>query len=557
VYRLVTPNPLPDLISRTRWYIFIRWFALLAIAMPTVLSLFIVDGLSAQVVRDALLGIVAIASNSIFFITSRIIKSEASYKKLAISLIITDILLISGVIFINGGIESRSVILYTIPILFSAALFGSSAIYKTTFSIIAIYDFMIIGEYLNLFHTVGAFDPWEHTYFSYVVNTVISFSAIFLIVGVIVDFITKIMAVKEQQVSASLAVLKFVQEIAKFGSWEWDVKEDVITWSDELFRIFGLKPSSSAPDYKNYIKSLHPDDRKLVNQAVQRSLKTAQPYSIEHRVIMPDGSVRYIHGKGHPISDKSGKVIKIFGTAQDITKAKQLDEARNEFVSLSSHQLRTPATAVKQYLGLLLEGYAGKLSEDQNVFLRTAYDSNNRQLTIVDDLLNTAQIDSGNLKLRKSNIALVELLNQIIDEQLFKFKDKKQTIEFNTKYKRMDYVADERRLRMAIENLVDNAHKYSPANGRIKINLSKNSKSIKIEIKDNGIGIAKKDLPKVFKKFSRVDHADSVAQSGTGLGLYLVKKIIVLHGGKIQVQSEINKGTKFIITLPISKPPKA
>jgi hypothetical protein len=84
VYRLVTPNPLPDLISRTRWYIFIRWFALLAIAMPTVLSLFIVDGLSAQVVRDALLGIVAIASNSIFFITSRIIKSEASYKKLAI-----------------------------------------------------------------------------------------------------------------------------------------------------------------------------------------------------------------------------------------------------------------------------------------------------------------------------------------------------------------------------------------------------------------------------------------------------------------------------------------
>jgi PAS domain S-box-containing protein len=476
VYRLVTPNPLPDLISRTRWYIFIRWFALLAIAMPTVLSLFIVDGLSAQVVRDALLGIVAIASNSIFFITSRIIKSEASYKKLAISLIITDILLISGVIFINGGIESRSVILYTIPILFSAALFGSSAIYKTTFAIIAIYDFMIIGEYLNLFHTVGAFDPWEHTYFSYVVNTVISFSAIFLIVGVIVDFITKIMAVKEQQVSASLAVLKFVQEIAKFGSWEWDVKEDVITWSDELFRIFGLKPSSSAPDYKNYIKSLHPDDRKLVNQAVQRSLKTAQPYSIEHRIVMPDGSVRYIHGKGQPMLDKSGKVIKIFGTAQDITKAKQLDEARNEFVSLSSHQLRTPATAVKQYLGLLLEGYAGKLSEDQNVFLRTAYDSNNRQLTIVDDLLNTAQIDSGNLKLRKSKVALVELLNQIVDEQLFKFKDKKQTIEFNTKYKRMDYVGDERRLRMAIENLVDNAHKYSPANGRIKINLSKNSK---------------------------------------------------------------------------------
>jgi PAS domain S-box-containing protein len=550
VQNFVKPKPLPDFISRTRWYVYIRWYLLLAIAAPSILSILIVDGLSRQAERDAWLGAAAILSNGIFYVIMRFLKSTDQYRKLAVVLLSTDILLVSGLIFINGGIESRSPILYTIPILFSAALFGSRAIYMVTFAIIAAYNFIIIGDFLNFIHTMGAYDRWEHTYFSYVINSIVSFSAIFLIIGIVVDFITKILAAKELQASESIEALKQAQAIANFGSWEWNVKTDKITWSDELFRIFGIKPGSKVPDYDSYLESIHPEDRKLVNNTVKRSLKTAKSYSFEHRILKPDGSIRHLHGNGQPVLDNSGKVIKLMGTSQDITKAKQLDEARNEFVSLSSHQLRTPATAVKQYLSLLLEGYAGDLNEDQMNFLRTAYDSNNRQLTIVDDLLNMAQIDSGNLKLRKSKIDLVLLLKQIVNEQSMKFEDKKQEINLECRNKRVQYNADERRLRMAIENIVDNAYKYTPKRGRINIRLAKNSNDVTIEIQDNGIGIAKKDASKVFKKFSRVDHSDIVAQGGTGLGLYLSKKIIDLHGGKIKIESVPRKGTKFIISLP-------
>jgi PAS domain S-box-containing protein len=548
---LTKPKTLPDFISKTRWYIYIRWFLLLAIALPGILSLFIVNGWTAQVEHDSLLGAIAVSTNGIFYIISRLIKSTRGYKILAASLIVVDVLLVTGLIFINGGIESRSPILYTIPILFSSALFGSRAIYKTTFSIIVLYDCLIFGDYLSIFHTVGAYDPWEHGYFSYVINTIVSFSAIYLIIGVVTDFITKILAAKEQEASESLAALKYAQTIANFGSWEWDVKKDTVMWSDELFRIFGIRPGSKVPNYENYLKFIHPEDRKRVNGTVKRSLNTPRTYSFEHRVVRPDGSVRYLHGNGQPILDKNGKVVKMVGTAQDITKAKELDQARTEFVSLSSHQLRTPATAVKQYLSLLIEGYGGTLNKDQSLFLQTAYESNNRQLAIVDDLLNIAQIDSGNLKLRKSKIDLVQTLSSITAEQVIKLKDKKQSINIKTKVKNLYCQVDERRLRMALDNIIDNASKYTPDGGKVTVSLSRSENRIGIEIADNGIGIAKKDIPKIFKKFSRIEHADAAAQSGTGLGLYLAKKIIDLHGGKIKIESVLGKGTKFIITLPL------
>jgi PAS domain S-box-containing protein len=418
VFALAAP---PDIIVRTKWYIYIRWFLLLAIALPAIISLFIVNGFSGQVQRDILLGLVALSTNLIFYLISRFLKKSKQYKILAISLIAFDIFLISGVIFINGGIESRNPILYVMPILISAAIFGRPAIYKTTFAAIITYDLLIIFDYLNIIHSVGAFDPTLRSWFAYVVNTVVAFTAILIVIGMTVNFITRLLAEKEKQVSESLNALKQAQTIANFGSWEWDIKKDKVYWSEELCRIFNVKNNGSEIGYDQYIKMLHPDDRKLAQDMIAKAIKKRKPYSFEHRIIKSGGSMRYLHGKGQPILDSRGKVVKLIGTAQDITDAKLLEEARNDFVALASHQLRTPATGVKQYLSLLLEGYTGTLPKDQENFIRIAYESNDRQLSIVDDLLNVAQVDSGNLKLRKTKVDLVPLIEEIIKEESLKF----------------------------------------------------------------------------------------------------------------------------------------
>jgi PAS domain S-box-containing protein len=540
-----------DIVVRTRWYIYIRWFLLLAISLPGLLSLYIVDGWSQQLSHDALLGLLAVSSNAVFYAISRVIKNPKNFRILAFALISFDIFLVSGLIFINGGIESRNVILYVVPILLSAAIFGRSAIYKTTLACIVAYDFIIIGDYLNIFHSIGAFDPTLRSWFSYVVNTVAFFSAVLIIIGIVTDFITKLLAEKENQASENLYALKQAQSIAKFGSWEWDVTKDKVYWSEELRRIFGFNKDSSEMDYGRYIKSIHPNDRELAGKVINDALKKQKPFSFEHRIIKPGGTLRYLRGNGQPVTDEKGKVIKLIGTAQDITEAKLLEDARNDFVALASHQLRTPATAVKQYLSLLIEGYAGSLSDEQKKFAKIAYESNDRQLNIVDDLLNVAQVDSGNIKLRLVTVDANKLIEKIVKDEAIKFENKQQKLTYDTRHKKLECKADGRRLRMVIENILDNANKYTPRNGRIMINLTKTKKNICISIADDGIGIAKKDSKNLFKKFTRANNPDTRMAEGTGLGLYIAHRIIRLHGGKITLKSTPKKGTQFKIFLPI------
>jgi PAS domain S-box-containing protein len=541
----------PDLIVRTLWYIYIRWFVLLAIALPGIISLFIVDGFSKQLERDIILGLFALSTNALFYVASRLFKTEKQFKILAIILIGFDIFIITGLIFINGGIESRNVLLYVLPILLAAAIFGRRAIYKTTTATIVAYDCVILFDYFNIINTVGAFDPSLHSWFAYVVNTVVFFSAVLIIIGIIVDFITRLLAEKEREVRDHLDALKQAQSIANFGSWEFDIKNNKIFWSEEISNIFTLKNPNGELGVEHFIKLLHPDDRALAQSTIEQAIKKQKPYNFEYRIIRPGGGINYLYGKGHPVVDEHGEVVKLVGWAQDITKARLLEEARNDFVALASHQLRTPATGVKQYLSLLIEGYAGSLSPDQSKFARIAYEANDRQLDIVEDLLNVAQVDSGNLKIRKEKTELVRVIESIVKDEALKFENKQQVLSFTTPYKNLYIDVDKRRLRMVIENILDNAHKYTKEGGHVKISLKKQAKNIYITISDDGIGIASKDIANVFRKFARINNPAIKPSEGTGLGLYIAKRIIKLHGGKIVIESTPNIGTKFKIYLPM------
>jgi two-component system sensor histidine kinase/response regulator len=524
---------------------------LLAIALSGIISLYIVNGWTAELRRDLILGIAAILSNGIFYLLARYVKTAKSFFAVASSLVAFDVLFISILIYINGGIESRNAILYVFPILVSAALFGRRAIYITTVAAIIAYDFIIIGNYLNILPLVGAFDPSLHSQFGYVVNSVVFFSSVLMIIGLVVDFITRLLTEKEREVTESLSALKRAQSIARFGSWDWDAKNNKVTWSEELCKIFGTNKAGSAITYEEYLKLLHPKDRDMVDAIIKKSLKNNKPFSFDHRIVRPSGALRYLYARGEAITE-NGKVVRMLGTAQDITESKLLDEARSDFVALASHQLRTPATAVKQYLGLLIEGYAGSLSDDQSSFARIAYESNDRQLSIVDDLLYVAQVDSGNLKLSRAPTDLMQLLNEIIKDQALKFENKKQILTLSSTYKSLYAEIDGRRLRMAVENILDNAHKYAPNSGRIRLRLARSGKSVIIEVSDNGIGIPKKEITNIFKKFARVNSPATRLSEGTGLGLYLAQRIVRLHKGKIKVDSKPGKGTKFTITLPIN-----
>lgn len=228
----------------------------------------------------------------------------------------------------------------------------------------------------------------------------------------------------------------------------------------------------------------------------------------------------------------------------------RLNKSKDEFIALASHQLRTPATSVKQYIGMLLEGYAGdlQLTHQQFTLLQTAYDSNERQIEIVNDLLLVATIDAGKVELKKHPIDLVDFLQEIVDDHSMKYAEHGQKLDYVRLDQPIIVPIDDVRLRMAVENLLDNASKYSPKGATTTVRIATNG-DVRIAIQDQGVGIDTKDFNKLFQKFSRIPNPLSTSSGGSGLGLYWAQKIISLHGGTLELESSIGKGSTFTIVL--------
>lgn len=230
-------------------------------------------------------------------------------------------------------------------------------------------------------------------------------------------------------------------------------------------------------------------------------------------------------------------------------KERDVEFAKDELLSLASHQLRTPATGVKQYLGMVLQGFSGKITPKQREYLERAYANNDRQLQIINDILHLAKINAGRIVLSKRSFNLAEMVREIIDEQMPEAEKGEITLLEQTPPKAM-IQGDSHMIRMVIENLASNAIKYTPPGGKVTIRLTSRGNRYIIAVKDTGVGIAKSDFSKLFQQFSRITNPMSDLVTGTGVGLYLAHHLTVLHGGTVSVKSIVGKGSIFTVRLP-------
>jgi two-component system, OmpR family, sensor kinase len=233
---------------------------------------------------------------------------------------------------------------------------------------------------------------------------------------------------------------------------------------------------------------------------------------------------------------------------------REVQTAKDDLLSLASHQLRTPATVVKQYVGMLLQGYVGKLTRQQKVMLENAYESNERQLEIINQLLYVARLDAGRIKLRKENTDLSRLIRDVAKDQSQNAKDRHQLITYNLPKQPVRADIDPQYMRMVLENLLSNAIKYTPEHGSIGLSVRKSQGEALVAVTDTGVGIDAEDQPRVFEKFTRVENVLSTDVNGSGVGLYLTREIAELHGGEIEVQSRHGEGSTFIVHIPLEAP---
>lgn len=232
-----------------------------------------------------------------------------------------------------------------------------------------------------------------------------------------------------------------------------------------------------------------------------------------------------------------------------LANEQEVKKAQDELLSLASHQLRTPATATKQYLGMVIQGFMGTVPKQQAGFLQKAYDSNERQLRIINDILHVAKLDAGRIVPTKHTFDITALVKGVIEDNQSELR--KASIVLNRKLGRsFMLVGDQYMVRMIVENLISNAIKYTDAGGRIKVTAIRDKHQYRLSIQDSGVGIAKKDLDRLFKQFSRIENERTAKVSGSGVGLYLAQNFAKLHGGEIRVTTSEGKGSTFTLILP-------
>lgn len=358
----------------------------------------------------------------------------------------------------------------------------------------------------------------------------------------------------EQALRDSQADLNRAQSVAQIGSWRLDIRRNALHWSDESYRIHGI-PRGTPLTYESFLATVHPDDRAYVDRMWQAALRGA-PYDIEHRVVV-DGAVKWVRERAELEFDGDGKVLGGFGTVQDITSLKAAEQAlieadhrKDEFLAMLAHELRNPLTPIRNAAHVL-----GRLGtrEPRVAWAQQIIEEQVNHLTrLVDDLLDVSRIVRGKTTLNMEPVALADVVSQALEMARPQIDAMHHQVEVELPGMPVHVRGDPVRLAQVLLNLLDNAAKYTPESGSIRVEARVAGPVVEIRVCDSGIGIPADLLPRVFDLFQQGERTLDRSQGGLGIGLTLVKRLVEMHGGVLEAESAgPGLGSTFTICLPL------
>lgn len=331
------------------------------------------------------------------------------------------------------------------------------------------------------------------------------------------------------------------------------------TWS----KISGLSADEALGD--GWLKVVHPDDRERINENWEVATKQRLKNTADYRFVHPDGSIVWVIGQAVPEMNVDGEIIGYVGTITDITERKQIEDLRlavekaesadklkSAFLATMSHELRTPLNSIIGFTGILLQKLVGPLSEEQEKQLKMVQGSARHLLDLINDVLDISKIEAGEIDIRLEPVIFAEVIQKSIDKIHPLAEKKGLQLNVSLNPPSVEFSTDRRRLEQVLLNLLTNAVKFTE-HGEIQVESRVEDNWLITSVRDTGIGIKAEDLNGLFTPFKQVDSGLTRQYEGTGLGLSICKRIVELLGGKIWVESEWEKGSKFIFKLPLKK----
>lgn len=321
--------------------------------------------------------------------------------------------------------------------------------------------------------------------------------------------------------------------------------------------------------YDKVLKFIYEKDRALNNAFIEKALSGHLAEMKNHTMLIrKDGTETFVSDSAAPIRDTKGRVVGVIVVFRDVSKELTLERAKSEFVSLASHQLRTPLSAINWYSEMLLNGDAGKVNEDQYEYIKEIYQGNQRMIELVDALLDVSRLEVGKLRNDPQHTSMIDLARSLEKEMQTSITTKKITVKSDLDEQISTVYADPKLLRMIIQNLLSNAIKYTPDKGQVTLTMRHATSHevagaklrpgrpyLFVSVADTGYGIPKEQQSKIFGKLFRADNVRKLDVEGTGLGLYIIKEVTKKLGGTIWFESIESVGTTFYVVIPFKTKP--
>lgn len=364
--------------------------------------------------------------------------------------------------------------------------------------------------------------------------------------------------------------LRLALNTACMGTWDLTIQDNRVVWSDNLESILGLPGGAFDGTYEGSLKIVHPEDRELVEQAKDRAVNEKAEYNIEFRTLLPDGRSDWIASQAQVIKDSTGKVSHLIGIARNINSRKQAEaerekllvleqvaraeaeaatHAKDEFLAVISHELRSPLNAILGWVRVLRNKNPDESTVAQA--LETIERSGKIQQKLIDDLLDISRIITGKLRLDAQPIDLQPIIEAASDGMRLAVEAKNIELHLTLQPGAGYITGDAERMQQVIWNLLLNAIKFTPANGRVEVRLERKDPYVLLEVSDTGKGINPDFLPFIFERYRQSDTSNTRRHGGLGLGLSLVRHLVELHGGSVTAKSSgEGQGTTFSINLP-------
>lgn len=475
--------------------------------------------------------------------------SPTSLRVLSFLQVALDQILFTFVIYFTGGIESVGFILYFFPILAATILYSDIQIITLAILNIVWYSLLVVLEFARVIphfarfnDEISLFGNAEATLANTMsVNLILLFTAMFAV------FVNRIIHQREFEITIERDKVRTILNSLEDGIIMLDQYKRVLLMNPparDLLRLYGhfAGPTLNADDFPQ----AYADTITAINAQPKKKL-------FGQEVLLNDGEGEFhIQVDSIPILASDGHPVGWVKVLHDVTREKELDEIKSDFISVAAHQLRTPLAALKWFFKIMQDGDAGRVTKRQQELLEQAYQRNNEVIEIVNNLLDISEIEEGRFPYEFEKGDIEEIVQLVMQSAHVEGERRHIQVEFNKESDKLPHISmDKQKIRMALQNLVDNAIKYSAEGTTVTVTAGVKNNRLLISVADNGIGIAQHEQKQIFSKFFRGHNAKEWATTGSGLGLYIVKNVVQKHRGQIWFESKQDHGTTFYLSFPI------